>query len=114
MLPAVSIAADAKERLGPELVETIENAARTEIGRTAGPDGADRGGRKHGDRGLGNVRRVAGDTITTLNAKRAKLRRDNAHRACKIVPEDGGRRCIFVDEQQGVGAWPFAAQDMFG
>ena len=81
MLPGVSIAADAKERLGPELVETIENAARTEIGRTAGPDGADRGGRKHGDHGLGNVRRVGGDAIATLNAERAQLRRDNAHSA---------------------------------
>ena len=62
-LAVVPVAIDADQHLGLDLAEAVEHALDAEIRRGRRPDGAERGGRQHGDQRFRQVGQVAGDAV---------------------------------------------------
>ena len=79
----VVVAVGAKEHLGLDLPEAVDNAGRAKVGRTRSPHGAERGCRQHGDDRLGHVGHEPGDAISGLDSG---------------MPQGGGHRRYLIPE----------------
>ncbi len=105
-LAAVLVTVDVEHHFRRELRETIQHAARAEVGSATRPDRPDAGGRQHGDNGLRDVGHVGNHTVTGLHIELAELRGENAYLGAELFPGHGGERraLIEIHQRSGVGA----------
>src|SRR5580700_835278 len=83
---AVAIAIDTEKYLRRELLDPVNHATRTEIGRAARPDRSHRRCRQHRNHRLWNVWHESRNAVARPDAEFAKLRRKNAHFSRKRFP----------------------------
>ncbi|MNF92692.1 hypothetical protein D3C84_753420 [compost metagenome] len=69
-LAVVPVAIDAQQQLGLDLPETVEHALHTEVWRSTGPEGTQRGNGQHGHQGFRHIRHETGDPVALADAQR--------------------------------------------
>ena len=110
VLAAVAVAVHAEQDLRRQLPEPVADPAPAEVGRAAGPDGADAGGGQHGDHRLRDVRHAGGDPVAGADAHGAQPGGEHPDAVREVRPGQARERRGFRLVVQGVLAGPLAAQ----
>ncbi len=84
-LAGIGVAVGTEDDLRGDLSEALLQCADAQIRRAGGPDRTARGGREHGDAGLGNIRQHGSNAVAAAYTTCVQPGTDSGHRSVQLA-----------------------------